>query len=139
MERSTVHLLHKRGKSLRTIASELGRSKSTITRALTETVDRQPQSRQRTSNVDPFRERIADWLKQGLSGVRMLELARGDAEHPYRGGSSVWRAAVRRERLNRLHEQAVADVPIRFEACQANTCRSTGVRFGTFRSPSSRP
>ena len=45
MERSTVHLLHKRGKSLRTIASELGRSKSTIARALSETVDRQPQSR----------------------------------------------------------------------------------------------
>jgi len=115
MERSTVHLLHKRGKSLRTIANELGRSKSTIARALSEPVDRQPQSRQRTSNVDPFRERIAEWLKQGLSGVRMLELARDDAEHPYRGGSSVWRAAGRRERLNGLHEQAVADVPIRFE------------------------
>jgi transposase len=115
MERSTVHLLHKRGKSLRTIASELGRSKSTIARTLSEPVDRQPQSRQRTSNVDPFRERIAEWLKQGLSGVRMLELARDDAEHPYRGGSSVWRAAVRRERLSVQHEQAVADVPIRFE------------------------
>jgi len=115
MERSTVHLLHKRGKSLREIASELGRSKSTIARALSEPVDRQPESRQRTSNVDPFRERIAEWLKDGLSGVRMLELARDDAEHPYRGGSSVWRAAVRRERLSLLHEQAVADVPIRFE------------------------
>ena len=45
----------------------------------------------------------------------MLELARDDPEHPYRGGSSVWRAAVRRERLNGLHAQAVADVPIRFE------------------------
>ena len=115
MERSTVHLLHKRGKSLRTIANELGRSKSTIARALNEPIDLQPQSRQRTSNVDPFRERIAEWLKQGLSGVRMLELARDDPEHPYRGGSSVWRAAVRRERLNGLHEQAVANVPIRFE------------------------
>jgi transposase len=115
MERSTVHLLHKRGKSLRTIASELGRSKSTIARALSEPVDRQPEKRQRTSNVDPFREQIAEWLKQGLSGVRMLELARDDPDHPYRGGSSVWRAAVRRERLNGLHEQAVADVPIRFE------------------------
>jgi transposase len=115
MERSTVHLLHKRGKSLREIANELGRSKSTIARALSDPVDRQPQSRQRTSNVDPFRERIAEWLKQGLSGVRMLELARDDPDHPYVGGSSVWRAAVRRERLNGLHEQAVADVPIRFE------------------------
>src|SRR6202165_5074035 len=115
MERSTVHLLHKRGKSLRTIANELGRSKSTIARALSEPVDQQPSARQRKSNVDPFREQIAEWLKQGLSGIRMLELARDDAEHPYRGGSSVWRAAVRRERLNGLHEQAVADVPIRFE------------------------
>jgi len=48
MERSTVHLLHKRGKSLRTIAGELGRSKSTIARTLSEPVDRQPQSRQST-------------------------------------------------------------------------------------------
>ena len=63
MERSTMHLLHKRGKSLRTIGNELGRSKSTIARALSEAVDRQPEKRQRTSNVDPFREQIADWLK----------------------------------------------------------------------------
>src|ERR1700681_3016476 len=115
MERSTVHLLHKRVKSVREITSDLDRSKSTTARALSEAVDRQPEKRQRTSNVDPFREQIADWLKQGLSGVRMLELARDDPEHPYRGGSSVWRAAVRRERLNGLHEQAVANVPIRFE------------------------
>jgi transposase len=115
MERSTVHLLHKRGKSLREIASELGRSKSTIARALSEPVDRQPESRQRKSNVDPFRDQIGEWLKLGLSGVRMMELAREDPEHPYVGGSSVWRAAVRRERLSGLHRQAVADVPIRFE------------------------
>jgi transposase len=68
MERSTAHLLHKRGKSLREIASELGRSKSTIARALSEPVDRQPESRRRKSNVDPFRDQIADWLKLGLSG-----------------------------------------------------------------------
>ena len=94
MERSTVHLLHKRGKSLRAIANELGRSKSTIARALSEPVDLQPQSRQRTSNVDPFRERIAEWLKQGLSGVRMMELAREDPEHPYRGCGSVWLSLI---------------------------------------------
>jgi IS30 family transposase len=69
-----VHLLHKRGKSLRTIASALGRSKSTIARALSEPVDRQSESRRRKSNVDPFRDQIAEWLKQGLSGVRMMEL-----------------------------------------------------------------
>src|SRR3979409_1162592 len=105
MERSTVHLLHKRRKSARTIANERGRSKGPSARGLSEPVDRQPQSRQRTSNVDPFREQIADWLKQGLSGVRMLELARDDREHPYRGGSSVWRAAGGRARLNGLTGQ----------------------------------
>jgi transposase len=115
MERSTVHLLHKRGKSLRQIASELGRSKNTVARALSEPVDRRPSARRRKSSVDAFREQIAEWLKQGLSGVRMMELAREDPDHPYAGGSSVWRAAVRRERLSLLHEQAVADVPIRFE------------------------
>ena len=57
MERSTVHLLHKRGKSLRTIASELGRSKSTIARALSEPVDRPPETRRRKSNVDPSANR----------------------------------------------------------------------------------
>jgi len=91
MERSTVHLLHKRGKSLREIASELGRSKSTIARALSEPVDRPASGRQRKSNVDPFREQIGEWLKQGLSCVRMMELAREDPAHPYRGCWSVWR------------------------------------------------
>ena len=115
MERSTIHLLHKRGKSQREIASELGRSRSAVARALSEPVDRQSSGRRRKSSVDAFREQIAEWLKQGLSGVRMMELARADPEHPYLGCGSVWRAAVRRERLSGLHEQAVADVPIRFE------------------------
>jgi predicted transcriptional regulator len=68
MERSTVHLLHKRGKSLREIAGELGRSKTTIARALSEAVDRQPSTRRRWSSVDPFRGQIGEWLQQGLSG-----------------------------------------------------------------------
>src|SRR3979409_2520685 len=115
MERSTVHLLHKRRKSARTIANERGRSKGPSARGLSEPVDRQPEKRQRTSNVDPFREQIADWLKLGLSGARMLDLAREDRAPPSRGASSVGRGAVRRERLSLLHEQAVVAVPIRFE------------------------
>ena len=115
MERSTIHLLHKRGKSQREIASELGRSRSAVARALSEPVDRQSSVRRRKSSVDAFREQIAEWLKQGLSGVRMMELARDDPDHPYGGCGSVWRAAVRRERLSLQHEQAVADVPMLFE------------------------
>jgi transposase len=119
MERSTVHLLHKRGKSLRAIAAELGYSKTTIARALSEPVDKPPSRRQRVSLVDPWRSQIAEWLRQGLSGVRMLELARDDREQPYHGCASMWRAAVRQERLVLEHEQAVADVPIRFEGLPA--------------------
>ena len=115
MDRSAIHLLHKRGKSLREIAAELGHSKTTIARALSEPVDQRPSRRVRVSVVDPWRSQIAEWLRQGLSGVRMLEVARDDPEQPYHGCDSVWRAAVRRERLVLEHEQAVADVPIRFE------------------------
>lgn len=115
MERSAVHLLRKRGKSLRAIAAELGHSKTTIARALSEPVDQPPARRQRVSLADAWRSQIAEWLRQGLSGVRMLELARDDAEQPFRGCDSVWRAAVRRERLVLEHERAVADVPMRFE------------------------
>src|SRR3989442_15060644 len=117
MERSTVHLLHKRGKSQREIASELGRSRSAVARALSEPVDRQPSARRRKSNVDPFREQIADWLKQGLSGVRMMELAREDLDHPYAGGSSVWRAAGGRARVGLRPQQADPPAAVRFEGC----------------------
>ena len=85
MERSAIHVLRKRGKSLRAIAAELGHSKTTIARALSEPVDQPSPRRQRVSQVDPWRSQIAEWLQQGLSGVRMLELARDDAEQPYRG------------------------------------------------------
>jgi transposase len=115
MDRSAIHLLRKRGKSLRAIAAELGHSKTTIARTLSEPVDQQPSRRARVSLVDPWRGQIAEWLRKGLSGVRMLELARDDPEEPYGGCDSVWRAAVRRERLVLEHEQAVADVPLRFE------------------------
>src|SRR6266851_1554711 len=139
MERSTVHLLHKRGKSLREIASELGRSKTTIARALCEPVDQPASARRRKSSVDAFREQIAEWLKQGLSGVRMMELARDDPEHPYGGCGSVWRAPVRRERLSGLHEQAVADAPIRFEGLPGGYLQVDWGESGTFPSPSSSP
>ena len=98
MERSTIHLLHKRGKSQREIASELGRSRSAVARALSEPVDRQSSGRRRKSSVDAFREQIGEWLSQGLRGVRMLEFAREDSDHPYVGGRlalapSEWRSA----------------------------------------------
>lgn len=113
MERSTIHLLAKRGKSRRQIARELGLSRKTVARVLREPVDKQPAKRLRRSIVDPYEGQIRQWLQEGLMGVRMLELARADPEQPYRGGRSVFADRVRR--LRRELEQSLADVPVRFE------------------------
>src|SRR5918997_6859920 len=94
MERSTIKLLAKRGRSQRQIAKELGRSRTTIQRALQEPVDQAPARRQRASQVDPFRPQIELWLQQGLSTVRKLELAPSEPERPYSGGRSVFNDMV---------------------------------------------
>lgn len=115
MERSAIHLLHKRGKSQRQIARELGFDRETVARVLKEGVEAPPLCRNRSSIVDPYREQIALWVKEGLTAARMLELVRADKEHPYGGGHAVFREAVHRERLIQQQEQAIADVPVRFE------------------------
>src|SRR4051794_1708273 len=115
MERSAIHLLAKRGKSQRQIAEELGRNRRTVARVLRESVDRRPAKRYRRSKVDPYRAQIAAWLGQGLTAVRMLELAREDAERPYRGGDNVFRTMVRRIRAEQQQQHAATEVPIRFE------------------------
>ena len=113
MERSTIHLLAKRGKSQRQIAKELGRSRVTVARALREPVDKTPARRQRAGSVDAFAEQIRQWLAEGLSIVRMTELAREDPDHPFRGGRSTFSDAVRRIRRSLAREST--GVPIRFE------------------------
>ena len=119
MERSTIHLLAKRGRSIRQIAAELGRSPTTISRVLQEPVDRRPAKRYRRSKVDPYRPQIEGWLREGLTAERMLELARADPVRAYRGGQSVFRGYVRRVRLEQQQQQATSDVPIRFEGLPA--------------------
>jgi len=83
MERSAIQVMAKRGKNIRQIAGELGRSPTTISRALREPMDRVPAPRRRRSQVDPYRPHIERWLEEGLSVVRMLELARDDPDDPY--------------------------------------------------------
>jgi transposase len=119
MERSAIHLMAKRGKSIRQIAEELGRSPTTISRVLQEPVDRAPARRRRRSQVDPYRPRIEQWLAEGLSVVRMLELARSDPEQPYAGSRSQFGEIVRRMRQDRERERAAEEVPIRFEGLPA--------------------
>ena len=119
MERSTAHLLSKRGKSIRAIATELGRSPTTIARVLKESVDREPAPRHRRSGLDPLRPQIQGWLGEGLSVVRMLELARGDPDEPYTGSRSHFGEYVRRMRTQQQQQQATSDVPMRFEGMPA--------------------
>ena len=82
MERSTIHLLAKRGKSQRQIAEELGRNRRTIARALQEPIEQAPAKRHRRSIVDPYRLQIERWVREGLTAERMLELVRTDPEQP---------------------------------------------------------
>jgi transposase len=119
MERSTIHVLAKRGKSIRQIAAELGRSPRTISRVLQGPVDCPPAKRHRRSKVDPYRARIGEWLAQGLTAARMLELARADPDRPYGGGQSVFRGYVRRIRQEQQQQQATSAVPIRFAGLPA--------------------
>ena len=115
MERSTIHVLAKRGKSQRQIARELGRSRTTIARALQEPVDRTPAKRPRRSQVDPYRAQIVAWLGEGLTAVRMLEFVRADPVQPYTGSRSQFGEMVRRIRAEQQHHHTAATVPIRFE------------------------
>lgn len=113
MERSAIHVLAKRGKSQRAIAQELGVSRVTVARVLAEPVDRQPAKRSRSSTVDAYRPQIEQWLDEGLSIVRMLELTREDEQMPFTGGRSTFNDRVRQIRAERDRQQA--DVPVRFE------------------------
>jgi transposase len=117
MERSAIKVLARRGLSQRRIAQQLGHSRVTVARALKEPVDKRPAKRRRASIVDPYRPQIEQWLKQGLSIVRMLELARADPQRPYAGSRAVFGDHVRRLRLEL--ERAEADVPVRFEGLPA--------------------
>lgn len=119
LERSTIHLLAKRGKSIRQIAAELGRSPTTIARVLHEPVDQRSAPRRRRSQGDPYRDQILSGIEQGLSNIRILELARVDPAQPYTGGRTVFDDLIRRLRREVAHERAVADVPLRFEGLPA--------------------
>jgi transposase len=119
MERSTVQVMVKRGKSQRQIARELGRSRTTIARVLQEPVEQPPPKRRRRSKVESYRSQIEQGISDGLSNVRMLELARADPEQPYRGGRTVFSEFARRLRRELAQQQAVRDIPIRFEGLPA--------------------
>jgi len=103
MERSTVKLLKKRGNSNTEIAKILGRDRKTVVRALTEPTDKTYQRPERGSLVDPFEERIHQWIQEDIPVTVMLEKARKDEQNPYRGGRSIFYQRVKQiQVLSRL-------------------------------------
>ncbi len=135
MERGTMQLMAKRGKSIRQIAKELGRNRRTVARALQEPADRTPAPRRRASAVDLYRPHIERWITEGLTAVRMLELARSAEEQPYTGSRSNFGAMVRRVWAERDQQQAADDVPICFEGLPAEYLQVDWGRYATCRSP----
>lgn len=129
-ERSAIKVLAKRGKSQRQIAQDLGHSRVPSRRVLAEPVDKQPARRWRASKVDPYRAQIEQWVKDDLSIVRRLEVARADPERPYPGGRSVFSDHVRRVR--RALERGEADVAIRFEGLPAEHLQVDGGEVRAF-------
>jgi transposase len=119
MERSAIQVMAKRGKSIRQIAAELGRSPTTIARVLKEPVDKPPPGRRRRSKVESYRPQIEQGIGEGLSNIRILEKARSDPAQPYRGGRTVFDDLVRRVRRELAQQQATRDVPVRFEGLPA--------------------
>jgi transposase len=113
MDRSTIYLLHQKGWTNVEIADFLGHHRDTIARVLREPLDQQPAKRLRTSSVAVFDAQIRSWLEQHLSVQRMLDLARSDPDHPYRGKDAAFYDYVRP--IKRARKLTPDAVPIRFE------------------------
>ncbi len=114
MERSTIYYLKKKGWTNTQIAAFTGHHRETIARVLREPIERPPQPRQRHSIAEPFAAQVRQWLGRGLRVTRMLELARADPAHPYRGQPTAFFDYVRAQR-QQLHLPAARDVAVRFE------------------------
>src|SRR2546423_9479971 len=98
MERSTIYYLKQKGWSNVQIAAFTGHHRDTIARVLREEVEKKPKTRERISTVAVFDAQIREWLEQGISVIRMLELARANTDHPYRGGETAFYDYVRKVR-----------------------------------------
>src|SRR6266699_66755 len=113
MERSTIYYLKHKGWTNVQIAQFTGHHRDTIARVLREDVDKHPQPRQRASVVAVYDAQITNWLDKDLPVIRMLELAREDAEHPYQGGETAFYDYVRKVR--RARKQSPHHLALRFE------------------------
>jgi transposase len=76
-------------------------------------IDQKPKKRDRKSAVSVFDAQIQQWLDQDLPVIRMFELARADADHPYTASETAFYDYVRKVRRARQHPPHA--VAIRFE------------------------
>ena len=113
MERATIYYLKQKGWSNVQIAEFTGHHRDTIAKVLKEDIDQKPQKRDRKSAVSVFDAQIHEWLDQDLPVIRMFELARADAEHPYTGSETAFYDYVRKVR--RARQYPPQNVAIRFE------------------------
>jgi len=120
MQRSAVKTHKKSGKTITEIAAFMGMNRKTVSSILDEPTDRKPQTRDRKSRVDPFREQIRGWIQRNVPVKRMLELAK-EAEEPYEGSRSEFYEQVRKLRKELKLEQQEAIV--RFEGVPGEYCQ----------------
>lgn len=113
MERATMYYLKQKGWSNVQIAEFTGHHRDTVAKVLKEPVDQRPKQRERTSTIDVFQAQIQTWLDQSLPVIRMLELARSDQDHPYRGSETAFYDYVRKVR--RARKPSPREVALRFE------------------------
>ena len=133
MDRSTIYLLHQKGWANVEIADFLGHHRDTIARVLREPLDQHAATRQRTSSVAVFDAQIRTWLDQQLSVQRMLDLARSDPDHPYRGKDAAFYDYVRP--IKRARKLTPDAVPIRFAGVPGELLQIDGGNPAAFPSP----
>lgn len=114
MERSTILYLKKKGWNNSQIAEFTGHHRDTIARVLKEPVEQQPAPRERHSAIEVYDPEITQWLTEGLTATRMLELAHEHPTHPYQGGNTAFYTYVR-ERRRQQGVLTKRDVAVRFE------------------------
>ena len=73
MERSTIKLLKRRGNTNSEIARAVGRDRKTIVRALEEPADKKQKRPKRSSLVDPYQDKVFQWMQEGIPVTVMLE------------------------------------------------------------------
>lgn len=109
MERSTMKLLKKRGRSITQIAEGLGRDRKTVRSALLQPAEVKYQRPKRKSIVDPFEDKIIQWIEEDIPAVVMLERVRNDPQKPYQGGRSVFcdRVRLMRQEMEAANQKAI--------------------------------